>query len=316
MRVFIPRFLGALLYLVGLTLVGVVGYTLIEGWEVHDALYMSVITIRAVGYSEVLLLSQAGRDFTMVLLAAAITGIGVWFALITSFIVEFDLSDVRRRRRIMSSIEALNDHIVLCGGGRTGRQVMEELMSLGQDFVVIERDPKRVEWIHEQYPDILSVLGDATLDGNLTRAGIERARGLLTCLSADTENVFVCLSARHLKHDLTIVARVGRGRFGQALSSGCRPRGEPERQWCHSDGLHASPSRGGLVLGHRHSLRRVGAPLRAGCHPVRFEAGGPDPHGSADSPGNGSHRDRRQEADGRHPSVRVQPCGRHTPRPG
>lgn len=107
----------------------------------------------------------------------------------------------------MRSIEALNDHIVLCGCGRTGRQVMEELMSLGQDFVVIERDPHRLEWVHDQYPDILTVMGDATLDVNLTEAGVTRARGLLTCLSADTENVFVCLSARHLKPDLTIVAR-------------------------------------------------------------------------------------------------------------
>ena len=132
MRVFVPRFLGALAYLVGLTLVGVLGYTLIEGWGIHDALYMSVITITAVGFSEVLPLSQLGRDFTMVLLAAGITGVGIWFALITSLIVEFDLSDVRRRHRIMRSIEALQNHIVLCGGGRTGRQVMEELMSLGQ----------------------------------------------------------------------------------------------------------------------------------------------------------------------------------------
>jgi voltage-gated potassium channel len=168
---------------------------------------MSVITITAVGYSEVIPLSELGRDFTMALLAAGITGIGVWFALITSFIVEFDLSDVRRRRRIMRSIEALHDHIIVCGGGRTGRQVMEELISLGQEFVVIERDPKRLEWIHEQYPDILTVLGDATLDVNLTEAGITSARALLTCLSADTENVFVCLSARHLKPELTIVAR-------------------------------------------------------------------------------------------------------------
>ncbi len=120
MRVFIPRFLGAFLYLLGLTLVGVVSYTLIEGWGFQDALYMSVITITAVGYSEVLPLSTVGRDFTMVLLAAGVTGIGVWFALITSLIVEFDLSDVRRRRRIMRSIEALNDHIVLCGGGDPG----------------------------------------------------------------------------------------------------------------------------------------------------------------------------------------------------
>ena len=129
MRLFVPRFLGEMAYLVGLSLVGTVGYAIIEGWEIHDALYMSVITITAVGFREVEPLTDLGRDFTMGLLAAGITGIGVWFALITSFIVEFDLSHVRRRRKIMRSIAALQDHIVLCGCGRTGRQVMEERMS-------------------------------------------------------------------------------------------------------------------------------------------------------------------------------------------
>ena len=97
MRVFIPRFLGALAYLVGLTLVGVVGYTIIEGWGIHDALYMSVITITAVGYSEVLPLSELGRDFTMALLAAGVTGVGIWFALITSFIGTEPISRQRPR---------------------------------------------------------------------------------------------------------------------------------------------------------------------------------------------------------------------------
>ncbi len=81
------------------------------------------------------------------------------------------------------------------------------MKSLGQDLVVIERDSKLLEWIHDQYPDVLTVTGDATLDVNLARAGIQRTRGPLTCLSADTENVFVCLSARHLNQELTIVAR-------------------------------------------------------------------------------------------------------------
>jgi len=207
MRMFIPRFLAAFAYLLGLSLVGMVGYMLIEGWPMHDAFYMSVITITSVGFAEIRPLSQAGRDLTMVLLLGGATGIGIWFALITSLIVEFDLNDVRRRRRIMRSIAALSDHIVVCGGGRTGRQVIEELMALGQEFVVIEQDAKRLAWIQEQHPDVLTVMGDATLDTNLKEAGVDRARGLLTCLSADTENVFVCLSARHLKPDLTIVAR-------------------------------------------------------------------------------------------------------------
>jgi voltage-gated potassium channel len=84
---------------------------------------------------------------------------------------------------------------------------MEELIALGQEFMVIERDPQRLEWIYERYPDVLVVVGDATLDTNLGESGILRARGLVSCLSADADNVFVCLSARDLNPNLTIVAR-------------------------------------------------------------------------------------------------------------
>jgi voltage-gated potassium channel len=157
MHVFISRFLGAIAYLVVLTVVGAVGYVYIEGWPWLDALYMTVITLTAVGFQEVQPLSYVGRNFTMVLLAA---GIGVWLALITSFTVEFDLGDVRKRRRRARMFEDLDGHVILCGGGRTGRQVMEELMALGRQFVVIERDPSRLEWIHERYPDVLTVVGD------------------------------------------------------------------------------------------------------------------------------------------------------------
>ncbi len=122
MRVFIPRFLGAIAYLLVLTVVGAVGYSVIEGWAWHEALYMTVITMSAVGFREVHPLTELGRDFTMVLLALGITGVGVWFALITSFIVEFDLGDVRKRRWRERMLERLDGHIVVCGGGRTGRQ--------------------------------------------------------------------------------------------------------------------------------------------------------------------------------------------------
>lgn len=207
MHVFIPRFLAAFAYLFALTVLGAVGYVAIEGWPWQEALYMTVITVTAVGFQEVQPLSEVGRNFTMVLLAAGITGVGVWFALITSFIVEFDLSDVRRRRWRKRMLDNLDGHVVLCGVGRTGRQVMKELMALGQEFVVIERDPQRLEWIHERFPEVLTVVGDATLDENLKESGILKARGLLSCLSSDTDNVFVCLSARDLNPDLTIVAR-------------------------------------------------------------------------------------------------------------
>lgn len=207
MRVFLPRFLLMFAYVGVLTVVGVVGYSTIEGWPLHDALYMTVITLTAVGYNEVAPLSPAGRNFTMLLLAGGITGMGIWFALITSFIVEFDLKDVFRRRKIMMETQKLTDHIIVCGGGRTGRQVMEELISLAQPFVLIERDPERIAELEESFPDLLVVRGDATLDMHLEAAGVARARGLLTCLSAEPDNVFVCLSARDLNAGLTIVAR-------------------------------------------------------------------------------------------------------------
>lgn len=207
MKVFIPRFIGAVVFIVALTAVGTGGYVWIERASTFDAFYMTVITLTAVGYTEHVPLSDAGRAFTMGLLAMGITGMGIWFALITSFIVELDLKDVLRRRKMETELERITDHVILCGSGRTGRQVMEELVMSGQAFVVIERDPVRVEWIYDQYPGVLVVTGDATVDHNLVEAGVDRASGLLACLSADTDNVFVSLSARHLKSDLNIVAR-------------------------------------------------------------------------------------------------------------
>ncbi len=114
MRVFIPRFLWAVLYFIVLTVVGVVGYVVLQGSTIHDALYMTIITLTAVGYSEVVPLTVVGRNFTMILLVCGITGMGLWFALLTAFIVELDLKDVLRRRRTMTEIEKLNDHVVIC----------------------------------------------------------------------------------------------------------------------------------------------------------------------------------------------------------
>ena len=108
MHVFIPRFLGAIAYLVVLSVVGAIGYVSIEGWSWPEAVYMAVITLTAVGFQEIQPLSEAGRTFTMFLLAGGITGVGVWFALITSFIVEFDLGDVRRRRWRVRMLDGAN----------------------------------------------------------------------------------------------------------------------------------------------------------------------------------------------------------------
>lgn len=207
MRAFFPRLIWTLAFLSVLVVVGTVGYTLIEGWPIGDALYMTAITLTAVGYQEVRPLSTAGRDFTMLLLAGGITWMALWFAGLTSAIVELDLQDALRRRRSMRDIAKMKDHVIVCGAGRTGRQVAQELESMTSRFVIIERDPARIEKLREFVPHAHVIEGDATHDQVLIDAGVLRANGLITCLSTDTDNLFVCLSARDLAARLKIVAR-------------------------------------------------------------------------------------------------------------
>jgi voltage-gated potassium channel len=207
MRLYINRFLGTALFFAILLLFGTVGYIGLEGWNWSDSLYMTVITLTAVGYEEVHPLSPPGRVFTGFLLAGGITGMGLWFAFLTSSIVELDLTHVFRRRRTEKEIRRMENHVIVCGAGRTGRQVVEELLVSGEPFVVVERDRQKVEELHHLLPDAMVVEGDATIDHFLEEAGVEKARGLITCLSADTDNLFVCLTARDLRSDLEIVAR-------------------------------------------------------------------------------------------------------------
>ena len=207
MRSHINRFAGTAAFFLAILLFGTLGYMGIEGWPWTDSLYMTVITLTAVGYEEVHPLSGPGRAFTSLILFGGITGLGLWFAFLTSFIVELDLTDVLRRRRTLREIKRMKNHVIVCGAGRTGAQVVEELLAAGETFVVVERDLTKVQHLHELLPDLVVVIGDATLDHYLEEAGIKDARGLIACLSADTDNLFVCLTARDLRDDIEIVAR-------------------------------------------------------------------------------------------------------------
>jgi voltage-gated potassium channel len=168
---------------------------------------MTVTTVTAVGYGEVWPLSAAGRTFTMLLLLGGITWLGVWFAIVTSGIVEMDLQRVFRRRRTMTEIAKMQGHVIVCGAGRTGRQVAQELQAMGSAFIIIEKDPQHIEQLREFLPNAAVLEGDATHDHMLLEAGLLRAKGLVTCLSKDTDNLFVCLSARDLAAKVKIVAR-------------------------------------------------------------------------------------------------------------
>jgi len=207
MRRYNTRFIGTALFFCFFLLVGAIGYTWIEGWSWGDSFYMAVITVTAVGYNEIHPLSPSGRAFTSFILFGGITGLGLWFAFLTSFIVELDLAKAFRRRRIQKEVKKMKNHVIVCGAGRTGSQVIEELLTAGETFVVIERDREINQRLEELLPDLKVIEGDATVDHFLEEAGIDQARGLIACLSKDTDNLFVCLSARDQRKDLEIVAR-------------------------------------------------------------------------------------------------------------
>ncbi|MGD2047473.1 MAG: potassium channel protein [Gemmatimonadota bacterium] len=203
----LKRILWILVAFLGLVVIGTIVYMTLEGQSLGDALYMTVITLTAVGYEEVWPLSPAGRGYTMVMLLAGISWMGFWFASITSLFVELDLQDVLRRRRSVREIANMENHVIVCGAGRTGRQVAQELETVTHDYVVVERDPHRIAQLREYIPDAHVLEGDATHDQVLLDAGLLNARGLITCLSADADNLYVCLSARDLAARVTIVAR-------------------------------------------------------------------------------------------------------------
>ncbi len=184
-----------------------VGYRLTEGWGWYDAFYMSVTTISAVGFMEVHPLTSYGRSVTTGLIVLGITGLGIWWGLITALILELDLAGLLRRRRSMREVSRMSNHFIVCGGGRMGKVVIGEMAQSGRRFVVIESQPSRAGVLQKDYPDVHVLEEDATREQTLMSAGIDKADGLAACLTNDADNLLLCLTARGLRQDLTIIAR-------------------------------------------------------------------------------------------------------------
>jgi voltage-gated potassium channel len=184
---------------------GTTGYMVIEQWNFLDSIYMTVITLTTVGFKEIHDLSFSGKLFTIILI---IGGVGtVLYALSTGakLVIEGELVEIFGRKRLEKKIKELKDHYIICGYGRMGRIICRELKSHNMRFIAIERNPD----IFREEEDILIFEGDATKDEVLKKVGIEKARGLVSVLSTDAENLYVVLSARGMNPDLLIVARAG-----------------------------------------------------------------------------------------------------------
>jgi voltage-gated potassium channel len=193
--------------LISIIALGTLGYSLIEGWQTFDALYMTVITLATVGFKEVHELSPEGKAFTIILIICGTGIIAYTLSSLLQFTLEGQLRKILGRKKVESRISKLRDHYIICGFGRIGHLICREFQSRPMPFVVVEKDPHHIERLDRE--GYLYVEGDATDDETLLAAGIERARGLITAVTSDTDNVYITLTARGLNPKLFILARAG-----------------------------------------------------------------------------------------------------------
>ncbi|HEX5818644.1 MAG TPA: potassium channel family protein, partial [Gemmatimonadales bacterium] len=196
------RRLAGILLLVGLA--GVTWYTLMERWTLLEAVYMTVTTLATVGFMEVRPLSDAGRIFTIVLILVGVGTMLVLFSTLAEYVVGGTLSGTVRRKFMQRRIDELQDHYIVCGYGRVGQHVVDDLEAKGERVVVIESREAPLARLGER--DFL-VVGDATDDDVLRHAGIARARGLVAATGDDSVNIVLTLTARAMRPELIIVAR-------------------------------------------------------------------------------------------------------------
>ena len=191
--------------LLALLVYGTAGYMLLEGYGFLDALFMTVITVSTVGFEEVRRLDAAGEAFTISVIAFGVIDFLYTFGVLVELLSSGEWQRHRRARRVQRRLDDLRDHVIVCGYGRTGRQAVFELTQSQQTFVVIEWNPDGLASVEQDR--VLHVLGDASSDEVLGRAGIRRARALISAVDSDERNVYIVLTARTLRPDLYIVAR-------------------------------------------------------------------------------------------------------------
>jgi voltage-gated potassium channel len=188
--------------------VGATGYMLLGDYSIIDALYMTVITISTVGFREVHPLSDAEKLFTIFLILTSISIFGYIISVVTEFIANGGFLEELKMKRVQKKIQKLEQHSIVCGYGRNGRQAVIKLCKNDETCVVIESDKDLVREIEDL--GIICVTGDATDDTILEKAGIKAAANLITTLPRDSDNLYVVLSARQYNANVTIISRASR----------------------------------------------------------------------------------------------------------
>ncbi len=195
----------SILLLAGVIAFGTFGYYIFEDMPLFEAFYMTIITISTVGFSEIRPLNVVGRSITLVIIVLGISVGTYTIGIIVRWFIEGELSKVFGRRKLHKQIADLKNHFIICGFGRIGRIICQELYEDNIDFVVIEQDASAIEEIAAEKYLFLEM--DATSEEALMAAGILKAKGLVTAVNSDANNVFITLTAKGLRPDIFVLAR-------------------------------------------------------------------------------------------------------------
>ncbi len=193
----------ALLLLI--VLVGTAGYAVIQGWGLLDSLFMTVITLTTVGFGEIHPLTDSGRVFTIFLIVSGMIVVAVIVAEFTRFLIEGEIRSYMERRLTKRAIEKLKDHYIICGYGRIGSVIADELYEHNVPFVVVDFSPEKIDEIAKKgYP---TVNGNAVDEDVLLAAGILRAKGLIAAVGSPADNVYITISAKALAPHISVMGR-------------------------------------------------------------------------------------------------------------
>jgi voltage-gated potassium channel len=213
------KFITIIFLLAAVIVIGVLGYMLLLNVGFIDALYMTVITISTVGYGEVRPMTDPAKVFSIFLIFSGLSTVGYGVTSLVSLFFEGEFKAAWRKKRMEAKMQEIRGHYIVCGAGDVGRSVIKCMKHDGAGFVVIDEDEKRAEELEQA--GIPVILGDATSEEVLRKAGITRARGIVCALPTDAENVFTVLTARQMKEDIYIVSKaVEQSAHGKLLKAG------------------------------------------------------------------------------------------------
>lgn len=207
--------IGLLMFIV---IIGTSGFMILEKFSFNDAFFMTIITISTVGFREVAPLSIVGQFFTAFLIVISFGIFAYAVTTLTKYIVDGVLRNYLKDNKVKSKIEKLNNHVIVVGYGRNGKQAIEELKRHQVPVVIVDSNESIIETIREN-PNLLYIQGDAIEDETLVNARIDNARALITALPNDADNLFVVLTARAMNPDITIISRASNFNTDKKLRS-------------------------------------------------------------------------------------------------